>query len=266
MLKQEQDILLAAYHQMFDNTPFEKYLHPKDSYREYRIVGVDETVQMNTSTLTCVFTKPNPDRLIPNTEYDYICIIGFNYVTNEVIENLFRSKDYDYEFVNRALKEVTDLGIEYGFIKEFTIGDFSVEEQFKSTLINKTSSFRPSGVITFSNALVEFDSDFKKMIYKRTLNVEVIFIVKNNEIHPLLLISFPITAKKKYYMYLDIHADNKDNHEAELLNIKQDCIAKLKEHIDSLLRKNFKMNNTELNNMSIEDKLDYLKVIEMGMI
>lgn len=261
-----RDILLSAYKKMFDNTPFEKYLHPKDTYYEYRIVGVDESIQRNTSTVACVFTKPNPDRMIPNTKYDYICTMAFNYVTNTVIDELFRSKNYDYELVNRALKEVTDLGIEYGFIKEFTIGDFSVEEQFKSTLINKTSSFRPAGVITFSNALVEFDPDFGKTIYKRTLNVEVIFIVKNNEIHPLLLISFPFTAKKKYYMYLDIHTDNKKNHDDELLNIKQGCIEKMNEHIDSLLIEKFKINNSDLNKMNLESKLDYLKVIEMGLI
>ena len=261
-----RDILLSAYKKMFDNTPFEKYLHPKDTYYEYRIVGIDESVQRNTSSVACVFIKANPDKMIPNIKYEYICTMAFNYVTNAVIDEFFRSKNYDYELVNRALKEVTDLGIEYGFIKEFTIGDFSVEEQFKSTLINKTSSFRPAGVITFSNALVEFDNDFGKMIYKRTLNVEVVFIVKNNEIHPVLMIAFPFTAKKKYYMYLDIHKDHKHNHEYELLNIQQSCIKKMNEHVDILLMENFKMNNSDLNKMNLEAKLDYLKVLEMGMI
>lgn len=196
-----RDILLSAYKKMFDNTPFEKYLHPKDTYHEYRIVGVDESVKMNTSTVACVFTKPNPDRMIPNTQYEYICTMAFNYVTNTVIDELFRSKNYDYELVNRVLKEVTDLCIEYGFIKEFTIGDFSVEEQFKSTLINKKSSFRPAGSITFSNVMAEFDDFWGKMIYEKTLNVDVVFIIKNNDIHPVLLIAFPFTAKKRYYMY-----------------------------------------------------------------
>lgn len=262
----DRDILLSAYKKMFDNTPFEKYLHPKDTYHEYRIVGIDESIQRNTSTVACVFTKANPDKMIPNTEYEYICTMAFNYVNNTVIDAVFRSKNYDYELVKRALKEVIDLSIEYGFIKEFTIGDFSVEEQFKSTLINKTSSFRQAGSITFSNALVEFDEFFGKMIYKRTLNVEVVFIVKNNEIHPVLMIAFPFTAKKRYYMYLDIHTDNKHNHEAELLNIKQGCIEKMNEHVDILLMKKLKMNNTDLNKMNLDAKLDYLKVIEMGLI
>lgn len=40
----------------------------------------------------------------------------------------------------------------------------------------------------------------------------------------------------------------------------------MKEHLDFLLTKNLNLNNDDLDNMSLDSKIDYLKVLEMGAI
>ena len=133
-------------------------------------------------------------------------------------------------------------------------------------MIDKRTTFRPAGVLTYSSPLVEFDPDFKTMIYKRTINVDVIFVIKNEEIHPLLLVAFPITTKKKHYMYFDLLDNDNQRHEAKLLKEKETYINKMKEHLYFLLTKNFNLNNNDLDNMSLDSKIDYLRVIEMSTI
>lgn len=259
-----EDVALAAYHEMFDNTVFEKYLTPKNKYSSYEVVGIDETVQYNTSTVSCYFAKP--ERLIPNMNYDYTCSMKFRYVENETIDKLFENKIYDYTYVKNVFKALNEIGERYGFVKEVKVKDFSVEGSFKSRMIEKNSSFKPAGVVTLSNALVQFDPDYKKMVYACTINIELLFIVKDNRLNPVLIVSYPVSAKKRYYLYLNIHLANECNQVKELLVFKNDYELKVKEHMDDLLKNNFKMNISDINQLTIEDKIDYMKIIEMGSI
>lgn len=260
----DADVVLAAYHEMFDNTCFEKYLSPKDKYSIYEVVGIDETVKYNTSTVACVFAKPQ--RLMPNMSYDYHCSMKFRYVENETIDQLFGNKNYDYTYLSNLFNDFNIIGERYGFVKKIEIKDCSVEGQFKSRLIEKNSSFKPAGVVTLSNALVQFDPDYKKMVYACTINIELTFIVKHNKLQPLLIVSYPVSAKKRYYLYLNIHQDNKCNQKVELLGFKNGYEVKIKEHMDVLLKNNFKMTVADLKQLTIEDKINYMKIIEMGAI
>lgn len=259
-----ENIAAAAYHEMFDNTAFEKYLIPKNKYSSYEVVGVDRTVQYNTSIVSCSFYKP--ERLISNMTYDYICSMKFRYVENETIEKLFENKNYDYTYVKNVFNALTEIGERYGFLKGVEVKDISVEGQFKSRLIEKNSSLKPAGVVTLSNALIQFDPDYKKMVYACTINIELTFIVKNNKLQPVLIVSYPVSAKKRYYLYLNIHPANKCNQTKEMLAFKNDYEFKVKEHIDVLLKTHFKMTTADLSKLTIYDKIDYMKIIEMGTI
>lgn len=267
MLKLDRNIIIAAYDKMFDKTPFEKYLQPKDDSYSYTIVGLNmDDKQHNKKIMYCLFTGLDDEKIIPDIDYEARCRITFTNVSNEVIEALFKSKNYNYQSAETTIRELAKISMDFNFIKEFTINDLSIDLQFKSTMIDKRTTFRPAGVLTYSSPLVEFDDDFKIMMYKRTINVDVIFIVKNAEIHPLLVVAFPITAKKKHYMYFDLLDSDAQRHEENLLKAKETCFSKMKEHLDFLLTKNLNLNNDDLDNMSLDSKIDYLKVLEMGAI
>lgn len=267
MIKLDRSIIMAAYKKMFDNTPFEKYLQPKDDYYSYTIVGLNmDDDQHNKKIMTCLFTGLDNEKTIPDIDYEARCRITFTNVSNEVIESLFKSKNYNYQSAETTIRELAKISMDFNFIKDFIINDLSIDLQFKSTMIDKRTTFRPTGVLTYSSPLVEFDDDFKTMMYKRTINVDVIFVIKNAEIHPLLLVAFPITTKKKHYMYFDLLDNDTQRHEAKLLKEKETYINKMKEHLDFLLTKNFNLNNNDLDNMSLDSKIDYLRVIEMSTI
>lgn len=267
MLKLDRNIIIAAYDKMFDKTPFEKYLQPKDDSYSYTIVGLNmDDKQHNKKIMYCLFTGLDDEKIIPDIDYEARCRITFTNVSNEVIEALFKSKNYNYQSAEITIRELAKISMNFNFIKDFTINDLSIDLQFKSTMIDKRTTFRPAGGLTYSSPLVEFDADFKIMMYKRTINVDVIFIVKNAEIHPLLVVAFPITAKKKHYMYFDLLDSDAQRHEENLLKAKETCFSKMKEHLDFLLTKNFNLNNDDLDNMSLDSKIDYLKVLEMRTI
>lgn len=179
--------------------------------------------QHNKKIMSCLFTGLDDEKIIPDIDYEARCRITFTNVSNEVIEALFKSKNYNYQSAETTIRELAKISMDFNFIKEFTINDLSIDLQFKSTMIDKRITFRPAGVLTYSSPLVEFDADFKIMMYKRTINVDVIFIVKNAEIHPLFVVAFPITAKKKHYMYFDLLDSDAQRHEENLLKAKETC-------------------------------------------
>lgn len=100
----------------------------------------------------------------------------------------------------------------------------------------------------------------------RRVTIYYKFVVKDGEVHPFVLLTFPVSINHKQTITLDIHPSGKEFNDVQMKEGLKELDETLKERIDIILRKELKLKNKFLDTLAFEDKLNYLKVAEMSKI
>lgn len=278
-MNKEQRTCLDAYLKMFNGTEFE---YP--SFYEatsYINVGVIKAIKQNGNE-TCdkenipevymafgrnIGYKENLD------EGEFNVLLQFTNLNKKFVASVFDGKNYKYDVISQVINDFYKLGKNYGLFAAIeTIQDpaihhyFKKAYQFRGTSKTLVATERKISEIEFTDFFKTKNNTSNGRLSRRRITINYRIIIKDGEIHPLALITFPISMNDNISISVDVHPSGKSVNDRKISEAILRINEKLKERIDMILRKELKLKNKFLETLSFEDKLNYLKVAEMAII
>jgi len=209
--------------------------------------------------------------------FDYQCIYRFRNLKPNAIEKLFEDNNYNYEIVEKVINEFHQLGEKYKLFKSkrptkgLKIHDcLSVNENKEKgrelVLYDMPKNISNIKFANFYKTDIHKAPIHAKKLKGKNLSLRYIIVVKNNELHPIVMIDFPTFPNASMNIILDIHPDHKAESEAIYKEKYAEFEKILQNKVNQILRKELDLDNKLINKLSLEDKIDYLTIAEMAEI
>lgn len=209
-------------------------------------------------------------------DYEKECIIGFENMNSKTVGKLLEPKQYNYAFIEKAIKHLYTLGENYKLFKTLKpIKYIKVEETLVSRdLWTHYENTQFASTKNISN--IQFSNFYKTELHKlergakklkgKNMTLCYHFVVRDNEIHPLVMIDYPVTPNASMELVFDIHPDKQQEAEERLVNYSSELEERLIKRVNQVLKKELQFNNKTLATLTTEDKINYLTVAEMSEI
>lgn len=277
-MNQDQITCLESYLKIFKNTVF-----GQPSFYEasgYNSIGSIRSIQQLTKNKAdesdpAVFMDlgKNINGPYKNTDYDFNCLFQFYNINKKRIASFFENNNYNYNIINEAINAIYKVGKAYGLFDSMEkITDVKLHNFFKAPYqaygkSNKLCSTEGKvSEVNFTDFFKTAKNTSNGKMKSRRVTIYYKFVIKDGEVHPFALITFPVSINHKQTITLDIHPSGKEFNDVQMKEGLKELDETLKERIDIILRKELKLKNKFLDTLAFEDKLNYLKVAEMSKI
>jgi hypothetical protein len=281
IMNEDQITCLEAYLKIFNGTLFDKpsFYDASGQTSIGSIIAINKLQnadiikdENDKQTIQMGFGKNN-NYMYKDHDYDFNCLFQFANMNKKMVASFFQNIKYNYDVIHDAIHAFYKVGHDYGLFDSMdTISDLSIQNFFKAPYQanGKSNKLNSTGTkvseINFTDFFKTKKNAHKGKLKSRRLSVYYKFVVKDGEIHPLALVSIPVSINHTQGITLDIHPSAKEFNEKKLIEGLEKLDETLKERIDMILRKELKLKNKFLETLTFEDKLNYLKVAEMAMI
>lgn len=265
--KMNKEDFTAACNDLLTGSTFSLINIQKKDNHYYNFVAADGQAKVVLSLTDPYFDpyelKNDPHFLNANS------LLFFEKSHKQQAESLFQK--YNYDFFNRVVSSCYEIGEYFGFYKSILLKTpFNLADGFdfkKQKITPKAKCFIfKYGDITFHPILVEQNTDNLHWIVKKSICVYVRFKIINNELHPFVLLTIPYSPRKNITFHLDLHSSFKPEVDNKLVSIKQEYTEALAHYMGILLKRYFKMKAKEIEQLSLEEKKDYLMIAHMDRI
>lgn len=265
MKKQDQDYIIA-FNDFFSNKIDGNKLMQTKNGGSFEAISVFEATNKknNDSHINGTF-YPRANK-IDETGYNDTCELRLHNISNTLLKELFNNKNYNYSLIEDIINELFNIGKSFGFYKEMTpINNIRIEEQFDNRAYERRINTKNITKLTLASFLTDKfnDSNPKKKVAK----VYMRFLVSDeNELHPVLTLFLPYSVSYDFVVNLQLHPSKKNEQLIAFEDIKKNFKIKLEEQLNSVLKRNLKIKKEEIDDMTLQNKLNYIPVIEMNRI
>lgn len=209
-------------------------------------------------------------------DYEKECVIGFENMNIKTVGELLKPHQYNYAFIEKAIKHLYTLGETYKLFKTLKpIKYIKVEETLVSRdLWTHYENTQFASTKNISN--IQFSNFYKTELHKlergakklkgKNMTLCYHFVLRDNEIHPLVMIDYPVTPNASMELVFDIHPDKQQEAEERLVNYSSELEERLIKRVNQVLKKELQFTNKILATLTTEDKINYLTVAEMSEI
>lgn len=264
----ESTIYLNAFNKMTQNLlPSEnEFILTEGDFIMTNIKSIYKDKGETTSTsLQFNFYRSNRAK-IHGHSYPYMCEIIGNDIKEDVLKEFFNAQNYNYQAIHDTVQALYEIGHRFGFYKEITeLNHTKIEELYKTSRKVSKSEQKHLTKISFSSMMTEKRSadNLKKKVAKIHNNF---YLYQNNEIQPIVSISLPYSSSYDFLVKLNLHPSQEASQKEHLEQEKIRFSKVLEEHFESVLKRKLKMKKEEIAAMTLEEKLNYLIVIDMNTI
>lgn len=206
-----------------------------------------------------------PDKKTSQESYDTHCQIRTRDVPYELLKDIFEAQNYNYELVEKAMVDCFKVGQSFSFfnsmqeIKNIKLHD-SFDYGFDEPRIT-VKNVSKSNLASF----LKPRNDGKPLNKVASHRVEF-FVSDDNEIHPILYLTIPYCSSSSFMVKIYLHPSQKES-QLENLELQINDFKKLLEdHLDFLLNKRMKLTRDEISRLTLEEKLNYIPILEMNSI
>lgn len=277
-MNQDQITCLTSYLKIFKKTVFDQ-----PSFYEasgYHSIGSIRAIHQLTKNQEdesdpAVFMDfgKNHNGMYKNTDYDFNCLFQFYNINKKMIASFFANNNYNYNVIHETINTFYKVGKGYGLFDSIEkLNDVSLQNFFKHPYqaygkSNKLCSTEGKvSELNFTDFFKTNKNALKGKMKSRRITIYYKFVVKDGEVHPFVLVTFPVSINHKQTITVDIHPSGKAFNDRQMKEALKKLDETLKERIDMILRKELKLKNKFLETLTFEDKLNYLKVAEMSII
>lgn len=198
--------------------------------------------------------------------YPYMCEIIGNDIKEDILKDFLNAQNYNYQAIHDTVQALYEIGYKFGFYKEITeLKHTKIEELYKPVRKVSKSEQKHLTKITFSPMMTEKRStdNLKKKVAKIHNNF---YLSESNVIQPIISISLPYSSSYDFLVKLNLHPSQEAAQKEHLEHEKIRFTNILEEHFESVLKRKLKMKKEEIMAMTLEEKLNYLIVIDMNTI
>lgn len=225
----------------------------------------------NGSMAFCSIYKPYTSKLLDELNIESCADISFRFTKACDISSVF--KDYQYEFIQKVINNLYNIGKNFNIYISMThilldnltlaqvYTEYTTKEHHSKLQEVKLTSI---GEVKLNSPFFEKNKEKTKLIRSKPIKLFVKYKIIEDEIHPIVLLTFPYGAKQSITFHLDIHPSIDYKNKLESIN-NQYTNAIIK-NIDLSLKRHLKLKRKDLNELSVEHKKDFLKIIEMSLI
>lgn len=261
-------IYLEAFNKITKNAlPIDnEIIQRAGSFTSYSIESIYKNHKEHVKPTYFEFKFNKSNTKVADQLYQYECtIIGVD-VDSVMLKDFFDVQNYNYKAIDDTVNALYEIGKYFGFYKEMT--DFKykkIEDLY--TPYKKIFYLEQKHLtkISLSPMMTEKRStdNLKKKFAKIHNNF---YISENYEIHPIVSVWLPYSSSYDFLVKLNLHPSQEANQKEQLEKDKLRFSKTLEEHFESVLKRKLKIKKEEIAAMTLEEKLNYLIVIEMDAI
>lgn len=191
------------------------------------------------------------------------CNISFKNAKPEDIKQVFSYLNYDFFY--KTIRKLYQIGFDFGFFQSIVEPkDFNLSDIYKLNSSNKEIKMAKIGKVYLHSSVYEKNVNRRDDIILKNIIVFVKYILVDTEIHPVLDLTFPISAKEMIYLDIDLHPSFNYNH--VLLEIEHIYTAAIVKHLDLILKRYTNLKQKDIDKLTIIEKQQYFKIVEMSKI
>lgn len=187
--------------------------------------------------------------------------IQFIKIPKMVIKEIFNKEVYNYDLVEEIINEMFKIGQSFGFYKNMsTIKNIRIEDSLSSKNFGMPV-LKNVSKLTFADFLKDgksISSPIKRMV-RQSIRYKWI----NDNICPLIEIMIPYSNTDFFNTVIHLHPSMRDIQIKKIEQLKAYFSEELEKRLDVILNKKIKIHQNDLINMSLQDKLNYVPVLEM---
>jgi len=199
--------------------------------------------------------------------YPYMCEIIGNDIKEDILTDFFNAQNYNYQAIHDTVQSLYKIGHKFGFYKEITeLKHTKLEELYTTVRKVAKSEQKHLTKISFSPMMTDKRSsadNLKKKVAKIHNNF---YLSESLDIQPIVSISLPYSSSYDFLVKLNLHPSQEVAQKEHLEKEKIRFAKILEEHFESVLKRKLKMKKEEIAAMTLEEKLNYLIVIDMNTI
>lgn len=182
-------------------------------------------------------------------------------IPKRIIKELFNNEDYNYDLVKNIIDELFEIGQSFGFYKNMS--------SIKNIRIEESISQYNFGMTELKNVTKLTISDFLKDVragsqpIKKMLRQSIRYKCIDNNICPLIELMIPYSNTAYFHTVVHLHPSMKDIQMAKMDELKGYFKSQLEDQLDVVLKRKIKIHENDLRKMSLQEKLNYVPVLEM---
>lgn len=209
-------------------------------------------------------------------DYEKECVIGFENMNKKTVSELLGPQQYNYAFIEKAIKHLYTLGENYKLFKTLKpVKNLRIEQTLVSRdLWTHYENTQFASTQNISN--IQFSNFYKTELHKlergakklkgKNMTLCYHFVVRNNELHPIAIIDYPVAPNASIELAFDIHPAQQQEAEERLIKYSSELKERLIKRVNQVLKKELQFTNKTLATLTTEDKINYLTVAEMSEI
>jgi hypothetical protein len=265
-MSSKADQYLIVFNNFLKDKAIDTKIVQKNNESLSQIIGIYNNPNKTISNYYTTLTFSQNAVKVHNIEYTDTCDIRFTNMPDRYFDEMIDAQNYNYLLVNEIIKEIFNIGKRFEFYQEIsTIKNIKISEAFTNNGDERYTSLKNIAKVKLSTFLKEKGSSIKtlnKFIY---YNIQFL-INEDNELHPIMYLFVPYCASYNFMTTINLHPSQKENQLKVLEELKNEVTIKFEQHLDGLLNRSLKIKKDEIVNMSLNDKISYIPVLEMNKI
>jgi hypothetical protein len=253
---------LNAYNEMFGNfiNPNNTTEQDGDVYVIKNSFGIDHNLDVYNGYIECIFQNYRTGVKIASTTYNCDCTLNFSRIMQDKITEILDQSDYSYDLIYEVVNDFFKIG-----------QDFKIYKKMKINKKIKVSSFFELSIkkaVNIANITPDamFDNDYCSV---EQIISNVNFKMENkesNEIHPIIELKFPYANRTFVKVTINLHPSKKADQINQMVIEKEKFRDILEKQLDSNIHRHLNVDDIDVSQMALDEKLNYIPVIEMSKI
>jgi hypothetical protein len=253
---------LNAYNKMFGKFINQNNTTEQDGdvYVIKNSFEIDHNIEIYHGYIECIFQNYQKGFKLGSTSYKCDCTLNFSRITQDKIKEILNQTDYNYDLIYEVVNDFFKIGQEFKIYKNIKVNKKIQISNFFDLSVKKSvpvANLTPDAI---------FDNEYFSI---HPIIADVNFKMENkksNEIHPIIELKFPYAHRKFAKLSIDLHPSKKSDQINQLVVEKEIFKAVLEKELESKIQRYLDMSVVDVSQMSLDQKLNYILVLEMSKI
>lgn len=187
--------------------------------------------------------------------------ITFEKIPKRVLKEIFNNQNYNYDLVETIINELFTIGKSFSFYKDIsTIKNVNIEGTLN---LDQFGQSTPKNVTKLTLAPFLKDTRAGSQPIKRMARQSIKFKLFDDNICPIMELIMPYSNTDYFHAMIHLHPSMKDKQIEKIEELKESFRTQLEEQLEIVLNKKLKISKDDIKKMTLQEKRNYIPVLEM---
>jgi hypothetical protein len=187
--------------------------------------------------------------------------ITFEKIPKRMLKEIFNNQNYNYDLVDTIINELFTIGESFSFYKDMSpIQNINIENTLN---LDQFGQSTPKNVTKITLASFLKDKRAGSQPIKRMARQSIKFKLFDDNICPIMELIIPYSNTDYFHSMIHLHPAMKDKQIDKIEELKANFTAQLEEQLEIVLNKKLKISKNDIKNMTLQEKRNYIPVLEM---